>query len=318
MKTSGDRNGTSFSPGSPSFRRVEGRVQKSRQSPRSAKVQGLIAARVVDGTRRRLPSLEAISTAHQEPMEKLCNAYPAVSNCRELLDEGSGLLSAWAAKDRIPRTNDTIADMPVSNSVPASCGDNAVYKILGEFGEARMEIDSEENTRNTKHVEALVEPLEEITASNVSIFSGNSGKEPTSSREIKDFLIEALPMIPARFSKCRHEAFPAEHWRSSMEDPYGNPIHPRDCFPRPAYDVRNLNVDEMFPSGTAHTVGGEAGEQSIGGHSLDATMSSGTALGRPLLIPSGYPIYFVDVEGTFHISAIEAALDASDSGIPYI
>ncbi|KAF3269224.1 hypothetical protein TWF217_009317 [Orbilia oligospora] len=295
MKTSGDRNGAGISQEPSPFRRTEGRVQKLRRNPRPAGVQGSGAG----------------------PMENPCNAKR--SGRTRFSDHVPKPHPEWILQEAIPVANNTVIGIPVLNNVLNECGNSLVYGSAVEYAETMMmKIDNEGSPGNIERLEIPLRPSEELPLSNVSIFSGGPGNLPTSSPEIKNFLIETLPLGPTRFYEGPGQNFPADYSRGPIVDPYGNPIHPGDTFPRRAYGVRDLNVDMIFPTSSAHTVGGERrGAQSIGVNSLDTTMSNGTASDRPLLIPYRQPILFVDVERTFDMSATEDMLDAGGSGMRY-
>ncbi|KAF3287571.1 hypothetical protein TWF970_007288 [Orbilia oligospora] len=285
MKTSGDRNGAGSSQEPPPSRRTESRVQKLRRNPR--------------------------------PMENPCNTKK--SGRTRSSDHVPKPHPEWTLQKAILAANNTVIGIPVLNNVLNEYGNSAVYGSAVEYTETMMKIDSEGSPGNIERLEIPSRPSEELPLSNVSIFNGGSGSLPTSSLEIKSFFIETLPLGPTRFYKGPGQNFPADCGRGPTVDPYGNPIHPGDNFPRRAYGVRDLNVDMIFPTGGTHTVGGggRRGAQSIGVNSLDTTMSNGTTSDRPPLIPYRHPILFVDVERTFDMSATEDMLDASESGMPY-
>ncbi|KAF3192077.1 hypothetical protein TWF106_008466 [Orbilia oligospora] len=317
MKTSGDRNGAGSSQEPPPFRRTESRVQKLRRNPRPTGIQCSGAVTNAVGASRRPHSTEAVYKALQEPMENPCNTKR--SGCTRSSDQVPKPHPEWSLQEAIPAASNTVIGIPVLDNALNECGNIVVYGCAVEYAETMMKVDSEGNSGNVERLEIPLRPSEELPLSNVSIFSGGSGNLPTSSPEIKNFFIETLPLGPARFSRDPGQNFLADYRRGPIVDPYGNPIHPGDNFPRRAYGVRDLNVDMIFPTCSAHTVGGgRKGAQSTGVNSLDTTMSNGTASDRPLLIPYRHPILFVDAERTFDISAAEDMLDASESGMPYI
>ncbi|RVD88868.1 uncharacterized protein DFL_003039 [Arthrobotrys flagrans] len=308
--TSGDCNGECGSWKLYSHCRVQNRVKKTRRSPRSAGVQGSRAARNISES--RLPSRGVIHKDHHQPTGTLFTTASQSNDlpcgCTELLDE-------------IFEADDTAVDAPVSNRTLNESRDGAVYGGSGEIDEAGVDIDDKTNTEldagAARNIERIVVPVslsEEFPSSNVSVLSDNSGNQPTSCREIKDFLIQALPEGLMNIFRAPCPISAAAYGRGPIEDPYGNSIYPGGSFTRSIYPAEDLNIDRMFPPRSDHTIGTEAGDQSTEGDSVDATMSNGTASDRPLLIPPRPPIPFI--ERTLKISPTEDMPDAGESEMP--
>ncbi|KAF3316333.1 hypothetical protein TWF173_002182 [Orbilia oligospora] len=212
MKTSGDRNGAGSSQEPPPSYRTESRVQKLRRNPR--------------------------------PMENPCNTKR--SGRTRSSDHVPKPHPEWIPQEAILAANNTVIGIPVLNNVLNEYGNNAVYGSAVEYTETMMEIDSEGSPGNIERLEIPSRPSEELPLSNVSIFSGGSGSLPTSSLEIKSFFIETLPLGPTRFYKGPGQNFPADYSRGPTVDPYGNPIHPGDNFPRRAHPILFVDIERTF------------------------------------------------------------------------